>query len=580
MNRPKITKSLFSFFGILIVILIPVIILSCKNVLMDVLEAPEITVIYDGQEIRADGEIRLGNMELGTENSYDFLIKNKGKTGTLTISETDPVVIGGLDAAMISVSNILKTVLAPEESTELTFTFAPFGSVGEKVAEITISSDDEDEGSYTFTIIANVAVSTTDLTGPTVAITSTESGATNISPIPVTVTFSEEIVDFTAANITVSGGNIDNLQTTDNTVFTVDVTNPVEGDITLYIPQNTTFDYSANGNNASNLFSLTYDVTAPTVFVESDNGNFVNTEPFPITIIFSEYVYNFDITDIDIGTGTVINFNDSGNPEFTADIDVVTGPVDVTIDVQAGVAYDAASNNSSALDVVETVTYNTGAPTVIVSSDGGEYTNVNPAPVTITFSEEMTGFDSSDITISNGGINSFNTSDDIEYTFTVLLSGDPATTNIMVGAGKARAAAGEQYYNIISNTCTVTYDGTNPTGSMQIDGGNEYTNITDVDLTFSADGTGTDIFQMQVSNDSDFSTGDGWEAYSATKLNWEIHDPLWDFEIYPATDPGEKIIYYRFKDTAGNDSDDYSAAITLTQFGHIGISKIGGALFN
>ncbi|MFA5659055.1 MAG: Ig-like domain-containing protein, partial [Oscillospiraceae bacterium] len=66
-------------------------------------------------------------------------------------------------------------------------------------------------GTADATLTLNSVGSTTDVivdtTAPTVSITSSASNLTNTSPIPVTITFSETVTDFTAEDITVTNGS-------------------------------------------------------------------------------------------------------------------------------------------------------------------------------------------------------------------------------------------------------------------------------------------------------------------------------------------------------------------------------------
>ena len=108
-------------------------------------------------------------------------------------------------------------------------------------------------------VAANHAVSTTEDTGqPAPVITSTESGTTSVSPIPVTITFDEVVTNFVLSDLTVVRGTASNLATTDNVTWTVDVTPSSSGTVTVGLAANTVTDLAGNDNIAATQFSVDY----------------------------------------------------------------------------------------------------------------------------------------------------------------------------------------------------------------------------------------------------------------------------------------------------------------------------------
>jgi surface protein len=99
---------------------------------------------------------------------------------------------------------------------------------------------------------------TIDNTGPTTVITSAESGTTMISPFQVTITFSEAVSGFVVGDISVSNGAAGNLQTSDNTIFTVDITPSMDGLVTVDVAGAVATDAIGNDNQAASQFSITY----------------------------------------------------------------------------------------------------------------------------------------------------------------------------------------------------------------------------------------------------------------------------------------------------------------------------------
>lgn len=93
-------------------------------------------------------------------------------------------------------------------------------------------------------------------------------------------------------------------------------------------------------------------------------------------------------------------------------------------------------------------------------------------------------------------------------------------------------------------TSTFTYDTTTPTGTIKINEGKQVTGSKDVTLNL----TSTENYKMMISNNSDFS-GANWENFESSKAH-----TLSDGD-------GEKTVYIKYKDQAGNISEKYEANI-------------------
>ncbi|WP_188462987.1 Ig-like domain-containing protein [Marivirga lumbricoides] len=98
-----------------------------------------------------------------------------------------------------------------------------------------------------------------DSADPAVAITSSLNISTNQNPIPVTITFSEEVVDFILSDINVGNGNATNFSTSDNIVFTINIIPTTDGMITVDIPAAVARDAAGNDNQQAATFSIAYD---------------------------------------------------------------------------------------------------------------------------------------------------------------------------------------------------------------------------------------------------------------------------------------------------------------------------------
>jgi cyclophilin family peptidyl-prolyl cis-trans isomerase len=150
-------------------------------------------------------------------------------------------------------------------------------------------------------------------------------------------------------------------------------------------------------------------------------------------------------------------------------------------------------------------TPDTTPPTAALSTTAGSSTKTSPIPFTVTFDEDVTGFSSSGITVTNGTASAFTQQDARSYTFQVTPAGQGAVT-ASVAAGAATDAAGNA--SLASDTVSVTFDTSTPaTPHFDLDPasdtgptvGDHRTNENDVTLTGTAEaGSVVKLFSVTV----------------------------------------------------------------------------------
>jgi hypothetical protein len=118
-----------------------------------------------------------------------------------------------------------------------------------------------------------------------------------------------------------------------------------------------------------------------------------------VTATFSEAVTGMLDADFVVVNGVKSAYTAVSSTVYTV---LVTPTADgaVTIDMAGSAAIDAASNNSTAATQL-TRTYDGTAPTVAITDDEVGTANIVGGDVvyTFTFSEAVTGFDTSDVTV-------------------------------------------------------------------------------------------------------------------------------------------------------------------------------------
>jgi hypothetical protein len=101
---------------------------------------------------------------------------------------------------------------------------------------------------------------------------------------------------------------------------------------------------TVSANSSTNTFTI--DTVAPAVTLSSTASSPTSTSPIPVMAVFSEAVADFVATDVAVTNGTVSNFSGSGI-SYSFDVIPITSGT-VTVSLAAGVAHDAAGNNSTA----------------------------------------------------------------------------------------------------------------------------------------------------------------------------------------------------------------------------------------
>jgi len=292
--------------------------------------------------------------------------------------------------------------------------------------------------------------------------------ATNASSVVFRVTFSESVTgvdasDFALTKTSLANGSIASVSPISGLIYDVTV-NTVAGSGTLRLDLNSsgTSIIDATGNAIATGYTsgqtYTVDTTAPSVTITSAATSNTNTSPIPVTITFSESVTGFAVEDITVGNGTAGNFRDVNGTTYSADI-TPSGQGTVTVDVTASVAQDVAGNNNTVATQLSR-TYDSIAPTLTITSTPSSSTNISPVPVTITFSENVTGFAIEDITAGNGTAGHFVAVSGTEYTATITPNGQGAVT-VDVAANVAQDAAGNK--NTAATQLSRIYDITAPT---------------------------------------------------------------------------------------------------------------------
>ncbi|NLR79118.1 Ig-like domain-containing protein [Chitinophaga eiseniae] len=261
-------------------------------------------------------------------------------------------------------------------------------------------------------------------------------------PFTLTALFSEPVTGLTVSSFALTNLQAGALNTTDNTRYTLELTPVADGAAQVSLPADAAMNDFANGNVASGIFSVMADVTPPSVtaIVAPGNGYYNALKAVTFKLQFSEVV-NVNLTGqapylnikLDNGTGVANYTQGSGTNELdfvyvVQDGDNALNGVDVeSFSPGASIIADPAGNNAVTVlpggTVMSGVVINTIRPTVTLTTTAPPIVN-ETFPLTVTFSEPVTGLTQTAFSVANGSVSNLQTNDNITYTADVSPAGD------------------------------------------------------------------------------------------------------------------------------------------------------------
>jgi hypothetical protein len=322
----------------------------------------------------------------------------------------------------------------------------------------------KDDNNNLYSGISNITewnFTSADVISPTVSVASNESNPTNQSTFDVFLEFSEEVKNLTPGDISVTNGNCTNISTTDSITYTATISVTSEGNIEVQVPAGVASDLAGNGNEASPVFSITFDGTKPESIITSSHSDPTNISQINLTIEFTEWVGGFESSDLSTGNCTITNLTTTDSISFIAEIEPLTDGL-VTVNVPADIAADSAGNYNLAADQFS-INYDGTSPTVEITSSEPDPTNQSPFEVVIEFSEMVSGFELSDVQVTNGSAADLSTSDDVMYTLSIVPAAD-GLVKIDIPEGIAQDNAGNS--NLSAPQFTIEFLETAPEVSI------------------------------------------------------------------------------------------------------------------
>ncbi|SFM47432.1 protein of unknown function, partial [Pseudomonas sp. ok602] len=374
-----------------------------------------------------------GNAGSGTTDSNNYSIDTQRPTATIVIAdpslsagETSLVTItfseavSGFTNADLTVPNgTLTAVSSADGGITWTATFTPTGGINDTSNIITLANTGiADLAGNAGTGTTNSGNFTINTVAPTATIIVADNSLTIGETTTVTVTFSEAVTGFTNADLTIANGTLSAVSSSDGGITWTATFTPTSNikDVSNLITLDNSGVQNASGNagngttNSNNYAIDTQRPTATVVLADTALGVGQTTT---VTITFSEAVSGLTLADLTVANGTLSGLTTSDNITFTATFTPLAGITDtsniITLD-NTGITDIAGNTGSGTTDSPNYVIDSQRPTATIVISD----TDLRPgetALVTITFSEAVSGFDNSDLSVANGTLSNVSSSD-------------------------------------------------------------------------------------------------------------------------------------------------------------------------
>ncbi|RSP57343.1 Ig-like domain-containing protein [Acinetobacter baumannii] len=408
--------------------------------------APSIAVA-DGSYTDVAGNLGTGDVLDGTDGFIVDLVAPVVTFADVSTNDTTPALTGTIDDPTATVVVTVDGVDYPAVNNgDGTWTLAdntlPVLADGPHTVSVTAT---DVAGNVSTPVTGTVTV---DATAPTLAITTDDLALAAGEDANITFTFSEAVAGFDVSDITVVGGTLTGLTTTDNitwtAVFTPDGTGTAPS---IAVADGSYTDVVGNlgtGDVLDGTDGFVVDIVPPTLAITTDDLALAAGETANITFTFSEAVTGFDVSDIAVVGGTLGALTTTDNITWTAVFTPDGTGTAPSISVADNTYTDLAGNlgTGDVLDGTDGFVVDIVPPTLAITTDDLALAAGESANITFTFSEAVAGFDANDITLVGGTLSALVTTDNITWTAVFTPDGTGTAPSIAVADGSYTDLAG------------------------------------------------------------------------------------------------------------------------------------------
>ena len=282
---------------------------------------------------------------------------------------------------------------------------------------VTVAANSATDGVNTGPASEVSATATWDATAPGVVITDVPAKISSVAEFTAKFIFTEDVTGFKTGDVAVTGGRKGTFSATNATTYSLKVTPTSGSNVTLIVAADAATDGLNTGPASPVLATATWDAAAPTVTISDVPAKINSTTALKVTFTFSEDVTGFETEDVTVSGGQKGTFTATNASAYTLSVTPTDGS-NVTITVAANAATDGL-NSGPASEVSATATWDATVPTVTIADVPLEINSTAPFTAKFTFSEDVTGFDTDDVTVSGGRKGSFNATNATTYSLVV-----------------------------------------------------------------------------------------------------------------------------------------------------------------
>jgi len=359
---------------------------------------------------------------------------------TLNFSER----IFGLSITDFVVTNGTISSLNTSNDRNFTFDFTP-AAVG--TYSVRLPASTVRDGAFNLNSPSNTISGVFTAVAPSVTISSPVGNPTNATSFLVNIDFTAPVTGFDVTDLVVTNASTNSFGGSGSS-YSVVLSPVANGQATVQIPAGSAFSLVLVGNFASNTFSRTFDSVRPSAVIASMATDPTNVSPIPFRIIFSERVSGLSATDFSLVNGTISNFSAPDGITFDFSITpTLEGPVSVGL--PAARAIDGAGNFNQTVAIVSR-SFDATPPTLSISSTSDVIISEPKFDIIFNFSEPITGFNQSDVQLTNATLSNFSGSGDVfSATINALAEGE-VTISVPSGIALDNAQNGNLASNLLS----------------------------------------------------------------------------------------------------------------------------------
>ncbi|WP_276309813.1 Ig-like domain-containing protein [Limnohabitans planktonicus] len=343
-----------------------------------------------------------------------------GETATVTIVFSEKVTAFDL-GDVVADNAVLSNLLSSDGGQTWTATLTPASNVADTSNIITLGNvfNDLAGNGGTGSTSGNYSL---DTQAPTAIITLGSEFLKAGESTTLTIKFSEAVQGFSNEDVTVANGSLGTLTSADGGItwqgnFTP--TANVEDATNLVALANTYTDALGNAGSSSVSGNFILDTKVPSaqVTLKDASGAAVTRltagQNATLTLVFSEAVQNFDNSDVTAPNGTLSTLASSDGGitwvgTFTANAGLEVASNSITV---ASAGYKDLAGNLGGTASSVNYAVDTQGPTASISLSDVNLQAGETAQVTIAFSEKVTGFDNSDVSVQNGTLSTLVSTD-------------------------------------------------------------------------------------------------------------------------------------------------------------------------